>query len=617
LSLGHPTGRRAADAGLPLPDLLLLLAAALIVVVPALDWVHRWLVLPTGDGAYHALNILTFQELLLKGQGLWGILRDTLAYSDVHAYPPLGYLVPASLGALLGGLDLTGLASLQILWVPITSTAVYFLARGLFEGSPSDPGRGRRIALISSCWVALDPVMRVYVPDFLLELPTTAMLMVALAVVASNPGMERTRPALLAGVAVAGVLLTKWTALFYLPPALLYVSFRTLGPLPREIRMRTLQILGLLILGLAGAALLVTRFPPAQDPVLGWFRAGQVLAMLGSLGAGCLALARLARRRLGAGPALNLVLAALLASFLAAPFYLFHARTGLESASQQVARTTPEALEHSEDLLQAPSLLGESLGRPVALVLAASLIWLAAAGPRGSFALVGATLVSILAVRQVMTLLTSASFDFRYILPGFPLEILVVVACLQSIRQTRALAAAVLAGLGLWYGGSWLAGDNRPEAPGHRGEIREGHPETLSPLLQDLAEVTGPGTQAVWTLTPRYERVQYAAQVLALLEGHPLVFRDWDASSLPAWTPVTRMVHLLDPQLPMKELNAMSRGRLEDSRRAWILILGQSRRLPELPPLPGQVSPPLFLPAPRGMEARLHLFQGHGPGPRP
>ena len=612
-------------ATVPLLDVLLVWVTALLTILPALTWVQRWLVLPTGDGAYHIPNILVFQDQFLQSRSPWELASHVLAYSDVHAYPPLGYLVPASLGALLGGLDLAGLASLQVLWVPLTSAAVYLLARKLFSGTPAHPDhpRGRRIALLAAFLVAAEPLMVAYLPDCLLELPTTAMLMVALAALASDPDLERTGPACLAGAAAGLVLLTKWTSLFYLPPALLYVAARVLGQLPRGERARTLRVLGVLGMGLAAAAALAVALPPERAPLLEYLHPSSVLALVGALGLGLLGLARYATRRLKIGPARNLVLAALVACFLASPFYLSHAQVGLDSAAQQVARTTPDAAEHSEsarDLVQRPFLLAETLGIPAGFLVAAGLAWLAVAGPRGSFALVGGTLLSVTLVRQAMNLLTSASFDFRDLLPGRPLEILAVVACLLSLRPTRAVATALLLGLGLWQEGNWLAGTTRPELPGHPNEAREVHLDAMAPLVEALAEATGPGAHLVWTVTPASERMDDAVQVLALAQGHPLVLRDWPESpgaprSLPTWTPVTRLVNLLAPQVPIEKLRALCNGTPEETAEAWILVLAPAGRVPALPPLPGRAGSARSLPAPGGMEARLYPFRSAGPTP--
>ncbi len=600
-------------------DILILTATLMLLVLPASAWVQRCLALPTGDGAYHLLNTLTLQEQLLRSQGPGAALQAILVWSDPQAYPPLGYLVPAALGALVGGLDQAGLASLQILWVALTCVAVYVLARLLFGGTAARPqsGQGRRVALLAAFLVAFEPVMVAYTPDFLLEVPTTAMLLVALAALACSADMERTGPACVAGAAVGALLLTKWTALFYLPPALLYVFARVVRALPRQERTRTLQFLGGLALVLGVAAILALEFPAARRPVVAWLDLRPVLALLAGLGTGLGALAWYATRRLAPGPGRNLVLAALVASYLASPFYLCHAREGLRNFDQQVARVTPMALEYSEDPARQPSMLGETIGFPATLLVAAALVWLAAAGPRGGFALVGAPLLAVLAVRMVATNVLWAQIDFRYILPGLPLEILSVVGWLQSSRLTRAVSAGLLLSLGLWNAEVWLGGRSLPSLPGHHGQAREAHPDTLAPLVDALAQATGPGSHAVWVVAPRQDRFQYAVQTISLLRGHPLVLRACrtdprDPPSQPAWTPVTRLVTMLDPRCTSKQLEAMSMGEIDAVTRTWVLKIGPAGWQAPTPLVPGRPGPPQRLPAPSGLEVRLQQFSPSG-----
>ena len=49
-----------------------------ILAFPAAAWAQRWMVSPEGDGAFHVLGILAFQELFLEGEGAGAILQGIL-----------------------------------------------------------------------------------------------------------------------------------------------------------------------------------------------------------------------------------------------------------------------------------------------------------------------------------------------------------------------------------------------------------------------------------------------------------------------------------------------------------------------------------------------------------
>ncbi len=586
------------------PDALALVAMVLWLALPAGEWSRRWLLLPHGDGAYHLLNILALQEQFLRGGGP-GIL---LLWTDPQSYPPLPHAVPALLGALLGGLDYAGMAHLQFLWVGVLTLATYVLALHVFGAGPARSGR--RVGLVAALLVTFAPTTLAYVPEFLQELPVAAMLMVALASLAWARDLDRTGPAWVAGMAVAGLLLTKASGLLYLAPALLCLTVRVLRARPPRERLRALALLALLALGLAGAAGLALRFPLPRVEALGWLRPGPFGFMLAGLGAGCLTLHLVARALLDPGPARNLVLSALVAAFLTAPFYLAHVGDFAQYLrDHEATTTTPGDLDYVESFLPQPLILGEAVGIPVALLVAASLVWSAAAGPRNSLGLVGLPLLGGLAARQFLRLV-----DYRYVLPGLPLEILTTTGWLLTARPTRAPATALLVALGLWNAAVWTTGGPEPRLPGHVGEARQAWPQDMPELARSLARELGPGPHAMWTLCPWQANPSHALQVTALLEGLPLVVRQGPGDprqthARGAWVSVTRTVSLLEPRLSRPQLQALSAGSPEVTSPAWLLVLGPTGWAPSLPEAPAGLGPARELPAPAGMQAWLYPWR--------
>ncbi len=590
-----------------------------ILAFPAAAWAQRWMVSPEGDGAFHVLGILAFQELFLEGEGAGAILQGILGFTNAQTYPPLAYLVPGFLGALLGGVDLQGLVLLQFTWVFLTVGATFSLGRILFDDSKAGlpGGRGLRVGFLAAALVAFEPIMVVYVPEFLLELPATAMLMVTLVALARDPGLERRGSAFLAGIASAGFLLTKWSAGFFLAPTLFCLGFRILRASSHEQRRSALLVMGLLATTLALSGALATFFLPQRTFPLELVPWNSLLPLLGGLGGALALLVRLTTHRLPAGPVRNLVLGLLLASFLVAPFFLIHAPEAVESAAAHVrTTTTPGHLDYIESFLPQPFLLGEAWGTAAALLVGVALVWLAGAGPRGSFTLIGLPLLTGIAVRQFLILI-----DYRYILPSFPLEILAVVGCLQAPRRTRAVTAGLLVSLVLWNALSWLSGTGIPIAPGHEDDVRLPHPETLRPMADALgrtvAETAGRAPQVVWVLSPTHPNLEHTLQVLTLIQGAPLVLRAVPGpgrpGSLSTWTSVPRILAGRLPEAELEDLHLMCTAPLEEAPGAWLLYLGHEGTHPKLPLPPERLGPMRSLPAPLWQEARLQrILPGHG-----
>ncbi|MGI5842587.1 MAG: hypothetical protein ACOX9B_00180 [Candidatus Xenobium sp.] len=592
-------------------DALLVAFILAALAFPAATWAQRWMVSPEGDGAFHVLSILAFQELFLHEEEPIAVLQAILGFTNAQAYPPLAYLIPGLLGALMGGIGLQGQVLLQFIWVFLTVGATFMLGRILFEDSQTGrpEGKGRRVSLLATMLVAFEPIMVVYVPEFLLELPATAMLMVTLVALARDPGLERRSSALVVGVASAGFLLTKWSAGFFLAPTLLFLGGRILRAGPRGQRQSALVILGLLTGTLMLSGLVATVFPPCQTFPLELVSWSSLLPLLAGLACALASLTRLTIRHISSGPVQNLLLGLLLASFLVAPYFSIHTSEVVESVVSHIRTTNnPGHMDYIESFLPQPFLLGAAWGLPAALLVGASLVWLAAAGPRGSFVLIGLPVLTGVVVRQSMLLI-----DYRYILPSLPLEILMVVGCLQTPRRIRALTAGFLLSLALWKALGWVAGCPVPVAPGHEDEIRATHPETIRPIVEALgqavAEYAGEAPQLVWVLAPNHPNFEHNLQVLALDQGFPLVLRTAPgpdrAESLSAWVSVPRILACRLPDIDLQALHKLCAEPFENSPESWLLDLGHEGAPPKLPlPIP-HLGPKIALPAPLWQEAHL------------
>ena len=625
-----PPKRR--DPGL-LVDGLLLALLAVLVCLPVKAFVHRWLAIPAADGATHALNVMTFQAQLLRGDGLMERLLPLLAWTDPRAYPPMTYAVPGGLGALAGGLDLAGLASLQALWVLVAMGAVYVLGRRVFASPPGgpDPGRGRRVGLLAAFLVASIQPMVVYLPDFIIDLPGTAMILVALATLAGSRDMDRTGPALAAGAGLAGALLTKWTTLVYLAPALAWVGYRVVRARTGRERGLMLLHLGLLAGALGAAWWLAGVFPANQDPMQSWVPFPTILTWTAGLGAGAAVLFAAAWFRVPPGPARNLVLAVLVTSTLVAPYLVWnrHSLGRRVELHETVELRDPWA--GGQGHLRVPLGHTRNLGELAPLVVGAAFIWLLVCGPRGSFFLVGAPVLSGALGHLALNLI-----DFRYYLPMIPLEILAVVGWLQGDRLTRAVSLAAFLALGSWNLALWSTGLTRAIAPGHEPtRVRLGAgPEALNGRLRRLADAavlevgTGPRLLWTWSRTPQFS--PEALQIASLDRGHGLVIRGFGTG--PAGTqPQTatlaayRFLLLLEPGQSRASLRELANQAIERLPEAWALVVGPSDLARQLPNLPGRLEPPRPLPAPAaGLEAWLYRFHPtpvpdipHGGAPTP
>ncbi len=627
-----PSPSRRAAALLPLPDGLFLGLLSLMLVLTALVRGPAWVYLPIGDEANHYLNLMSVQDSFLRGEDSWQRFRPLLAWTDPHAYPPVGYLVPGLLGALAGGVSLSGLPAQQVPWMVLIVFTTYFLGLRIFEGTG---GAGRRVGLLAAFLVAFAPTLVGYLSASLLDLAATATTLLALLVLAWNQEARDPVATCATGAAVAVAFLTKWTALLVLAPALVAVCCRQLAPRPRREVLGGLGILAFLIMGLAIPVLLLQFQRPILDPNLEWPLPRSILIVLVNL-VGVAGIARFLADRLGAGPTRNLVLAATLALLLVAPFLAWNQdamarRLGRHTDDQAAARIQV----HGQMTMPLPHLWGEPGNLAEFAVAALALLWLTFRGPRGSLALLVGPVLAIAILSR-----DPALPDYRYSLPAVPLLILAVVGWLQGQRTTRVASTVLFLGLALFSMGLWLTADVVPCQPGHQAQPGKlGTAPTslggqVARLVDAVARHTGPDPEAVWTVvrspllfpnagqsdspqeapgsSPIRRTFHDSIQIVALARGHALVIRGvLEAGGLrdtPADVSVIRILALRRPGASLQRLHDLATADADRIRQGWVLVLSPPGSLqPELR-LPGMLGSPHPLPAVEGLEARLYPF---------
>jgi len=598
---GHPKPP-PAPGGRPLREGLFLALLVILLLLPARPWVWRNLAVPTGDEATHLLACLTFQENFERADSPGDWLTPALSWRDHNAYPPLVYQVVGMTSALSGGLELGDLACLNLGWVALATLAVYILGRRLFGAS--GPSQGRLVGALAALVVGFSPLLLTQVPTFLLDLPAAATFLAALALLACSTAMEHRGRALLVGVSIAAVALTKWLTILSLLPALLYVSWHVHQATPRRERAALAGGLAGLATALAGAAGLALRFPPPAEPALNALNLTAVGGWVAGLGATCLAVLTLAFRRVRHRPARNLLLAASLTVLLAAPFYL----TNLEMLWMHLSHELGETpLRLDRPRLHGFFIASLAHDLPLTGLMVPGLVWLALRGPRGSLGLVGVPLL----VNQTLAIALSLP-DPRHYLAGYPLEILAAFGWLLTLRGTRTVTWPLVLGLGLWHLGSWWTGTTPPSLrggpletlPGYRGCGPESLNARLSALTDATAEAAGPGVQVVAARVEPFPLSYMTLQALAASRKHPLLFRGMEEGqpSGPTQTAnwAVKFASLAVPEVPAPEVKRRAEAPLGDLPEAWVLRLGPTAT-PQPPDLP--LTHPL--PAPPGFRAGL------------
>ncbi|OGQ92766.1 MAG: hypothetical protein A2284_12425 [Deltaproteobacteria bacterium RIFOXYA12_FULL_61_11] len=127
-------------------------------------------------------------------------------------YPPLAYLTAVPFYALFGPSLAAGVASMN-LWLLVLVLSTYFLARRLCD---------HEIACLAAVMLTLVPMIYGHSRVFYLELPTAAMVTLTLALGCAT-STKRSSWTLLA---LSLACLTKWTALIYIAPPLLFLWWK-------------------------------------------------------------------------------------------------------------------------------------------------------------------------------------------------------------------------------------------------------------------------------------------------------------------------------------------------------------------------------------------------------
>lgn len=591
-----------------LEDALLIALLLVLLALPAEGWLARWCTVPIGDSAFHLLNVFTVQGQWLQGADLLDRLRPLLFWTDSEAYPPLGYVLPAAVGAVRGGLDVDGLLAAQVGWVGLAGLGSWWLGRTLF---------GRTAGILAALCTLFAPPLLGQLGDLFLDTASAAVIMLALAALASAWSMARPLPAVLAGLAVGCGLLTKWTALFYLGPALLGCAVGVLHEASGGQRLRLGGLLVLVAAALGGASYVARVTPPVPDPMAPWIPLGVALAWLGAIAAVAAALAGAGHMLLGAGPPRNLFLALLVSGAVAAPFYLWNLPGFVHRMNLE--RSLHQGVAYEFRHLWAPYKQANDVAPMGGLVTACALVWIAARGPRGSFALVAAPLAVGIGCHAALKLV-----DARYLLPAVPLALVAVSGWLQSARETRAVSAALLGAFGVWNLALWTGGLTPPAKPGpHLGTLPGSINARLDQVVEVLGPQLGPGPSLLLADLRTVSFRPESLQVAFLDRGFPVVVREVSRGGgglhlLQTRLSVLRLLMLREPgRAPQEFRDAYCDPPLDALGPTHVLYVGTAEDLAERS-LPGVHGPALELPAPgEGLVARAHAFRPFarvGPG---
>ena len=599
---------------------LLFLALLISALVPAgLAWIPAHMLPPGMDDAVHLAGFLAVQAHLAEATSAADFLTPWLTWYDSHGvYPPLVYQVMGQLGAWCGGLQTCGMACLNLFWLALAGTALYVLALRLFVGASEGHWLGGRPAgALAALLVTFSPVLQPSLVVFFLDLPALATLLLALACLAGFLHWEGPLVACLAGVAVGAATLTKWTNLFGLFPAVLFMVFRVFraaSPQERRILGRTLALaLALLVVGgVLATTITASRYLPTEV-----FSIRDLLGLVAGLAAGCALVLAYSLPRLGSALPRGLVLASCSGFFLAAPFYWTRIVPLITRLSNDVGdsplRRDAELIFHPIRLLQLPFTENPLETGALAVVLA--LVWLAWRGtPEIRFLLV-APILGIL-----LPSLALALPGERYYLPLHALGMLGLAGALGTVRILRLLVFPLLLGLGLWNAAFWAQGLASPDQLRLPPDsvLRAGcGPESLNGrlalLMDQVAEVSGPGIRAVGVFSGEATdwRSPETLQAVAMSQGHTLIVRKLDPISRGGFNfgqnQACRLAALKVPQATMQQLRVESEAPLLALPGRWLLVLEPEDEVLRIPRQQAmRLGPARLLSAPRGFRARLH-----------
>jgi 4-amino-4-deoxy-L-arabinose transferase-like glycosyltransferase len=518
------------------------------------------------------LALLTFQEHFLRAHTLSDWLQPALTWKDHNAYPPLFYLVTGIAGAWCGGLEIAGLARTNIGWLALIVVSTYFLGRKLFGGRT-----GRLVGASAAAVVAFTPITLTQLPSFLLDLPATATFLMALPILAGNASMKSRSGALLVGVAVAAVALTKWLTILSLTPALLYVVFRVLREAPREERTPLAAGLVVLVLVLATAALLINQNPPRSGPYSNTPAIAEVLSWRSGLSITCIVVLFLTFLSVRSVPGRNLLLASSLVLLLSAPFYL----TNLEMLCRHLTNEMGQFSALADNAREHGVFFSDpTLKAPMALLLLPGLVWLGLRGPRGGLAFVGLPMLANVGINLALSLP-----DHRHYLPGYPLEVLVTIGWLLNLAKVRTILLPLLAGLVFWNAGTWLTGQAPmylspaplDGTPGFRGCGPESLNGQIASMMERVVELSGPGSTSMIALVEPRPLSALTLQTLSASRGYFPIIRGLEKKPkwliLPPQSWAIQYATLLDPFRTWREIQDLADTPFASLPRSWLIVL--------------------------------------------
>lgn len=286
--------------GIPLVDLVLILALAGLTSWANLTWAARNAAPPHSDANTHAWHSLVFHESLDDSPGPRSTRSLVRFFNYQGHYPPLAYQV-GELGWIALGRSALALVLGLAPFLLLLAVSMYGLGRLL---------AGRMAGLLAAVLTCTAPVVLDHSRMLFLDLTLTALVAFGTWTLLASHSFQDLRYSRAWGVALGLGMLTKWTFLVFLAVPLgaaVCAAFRARRPRDSEIA------LGMLALALLLAQIALLCFP---------LRPESLLAVWGLALLGCaLGIVRL-RRDLGSDSALvNAAEALIPALALAAPYY--------------------------------------------------------------------------------------------------------------------------------------------------------------------------------------------------------------------------------------------------------------------------------------------------------
>ncbi len=275
------------------------IASVLLVLAVTLGLAALWVLSDQGPLLEHSGR--SIQDSIL----LWRRLAAGLVFVP-DDYPPLASLVSAGFYAVWGPSRLVALASQFVFLVP-------YLAGAWWTGRELGGRAGGTLTLLAA---AGNPWMSLHLHGYYLEVGTTSLVALALALLLAARGGRNPAPTLALGVVAGLGMLSKWSWLLFMGPGLLWPLVLAWKAGPRNRRMA-----GAAVACLAFTALMLLAARPEASHGFPWLPYGLCLVAWALLGA----LAARSWRRAGWSPAAGIALSWGLAFLVGAWWYFLSA----------------------------------------------------------------------------------------------------------------------------------------------------------------------------------------------------------------------------------------------------------------------------------------------------